>query len=57
VAVLWERGEQYEGGFRHAGYTPNYLKVITHSPTNLSNQILPTELIRINDDHLIGRCR
>ncbi len=54
VDVLWERGKACEGGFRHSGYTPNYLKAVTVSPTDLSNQILPTRLTGIENEHLIG---
>lgn len=54
VDVLWERGKQCEGGFRHSGYTPNYLKVDTVSATDLSNQIRPTRLTHIENERLIG---
>jgi len=56
VDVLWERGTPCDGGFKHSGYTPNYLKVHTLSATDISNQILPTELHSIDSDSLIGRC-
>jgi len=56
VDVLWERGEVVDEGFRHSGYTPNYLKVTTVSPTDLSNRILPTALERVGETSLIGRC-
>ncbi len=55
VDVLWERGEPCEQGFIHSGYTPNYLRVSVISKTNLSNQITPTQLERIENDRLWGR--
>ena len=55
VDVLWERGKACEGGFIHSGYTPNYLKVRTQSPTDISNQILPTFLQEIEGDNLTGK--
>lgn len=55
VDVLWERGEPCEQGFKHSGYTPNYLKVDVVSTTNLSNQITLTQLERLENDRLIGR--
>ncbi len=54
--VLWERGEACEAGFKHLGYTPNYLKVETLSQSNISNQILPTHLTHIDSDRLVGVC-
>lgn len=46
--VLWERGEQQpDGRFKHWGYTPNYLKVSTTSDQDLTNLVLPTKLIDI----------
>lgn len=56
VDVLWEGGTLCDGGYRHTGYTPNYLKVQTVSPTDLGNQIAPTLLQRIENDHLFGLC-
>lgn len=55
VDVLWERGEACEQGFRHSGYTPNYLKVDVVSTTNVSNQITPTHLEQLENDRIIGR--
>ncbi|MBX2838173.1 MAG: tRNA (N(6)-L-threonylcarbamoyladenosine(37)-C(2))-methylthiotransferase MtaB [Gammaproteobacteria bacterium] len=54
VPVLWERGKKVCDGFEHAGYTPNYLKVITRSKENLANQILSTKLSGIQDSNLTG---
>lgn len=54
VDVLWERGKACDGGFRHSGYTPNYLKVDIVSPTDLSNQILPTKLVGLENERLVG---
>ena len=54
--VLWEKGEQLPNGqYRHWGYTPNYLKVTTTHDQNLANQLLPTELIAVEDALLTGR--
>lgn len=47
--VLWERGEvQPDGRFKHWGYTPNYLKVCTISGHNLTNLVLPTKLLSVD---------
>jgi len=47
--VLWERGEQQpDGRFKHWGYTPNYLKVSTISEQNLTNLVLPTKLLSVD---------
>jgi len=47
--VLWERGEvQSDGRFKHWGYTPNYLKVCTISGHNLTNLVLPTKLLSVD---------
>lgn len=54
--VLWEKGEQLVSGqYQHWGYTPNYLKVTTISDRNLTNQLLPTQLIGMSDGVLNGR--
>ena len=46
--VLWERGElQQDGQFKHWGYTPNYFKVCTTSDQNLTNLVLPTKLLSV----------
>jgi len=46
--VLWERGEeQPDGQFKHWGYTPNYLKVSTISDQDLTNLVLPTKLVSV----------
>jgi len=46
--VLWERGEQQpDGRFKHWGYTPNYLKVCTISDQDLTNLVLPTRLLGV----------
>jgi len=56
VPVLWEGGVACEQGFRHAGYTPNYLKVETVSACEISNQILSTRITHIENDRLVGVC-
>jgi len=56
VPVLWERAEPGENGFRHFGYTPNYLKVETVSPTDISNRIMHTTVRQVVDGHLVGEC-
>ncbi len=46
--VLWERGEkQPDGQLKHWGYTPNYLKVCTISEQDLTNLVLPTKLLSV----------
>lgn len=55
VNVLWEGGEPCEQGFKHSGYTPNYLKVDVVSKIQLSNQITATQLEQIENNRLIGR--
>jgi len=53
--VLWERGEiQPDGQFKHWGYTPNYLKVSTISGQNLTNHVLPTKLLSVENGLLNG---
>ena len=52
--VLWERATPENGQFRHFGYTPNYLKVSTLSPIDLSNEITPTHLTAVDDGVLLG---
>lgn len=51
--VLWEKGELMPNGqFQHWGYTPNYVKVTTISDKDLSNQLLPTQLIDVQNSVL-----
>jgi len=53
--VLWERGEiQPDGQYKHWGYTPNYLKVNTTSGQNLTNLVLPTTLLSVDQGLLNG---
>jgi len=54
-SVLWERGEeQPDGRFKHWGYTPNYLKVSTTSDQDLTNLVLPTTLLNVEQGQLNG---
>lgn len=43
-----------EGRWRNAGYTPNYLRVVTVGPHDLSNRIDAIRLDRVEDGVLIG---
>ena len=53
--VLWERGEkQPDGQYKHWGYTPNYLKVCTTCDQNLTNLVLPTRLVGLEQGVIRG---
>jgi len=53
--VLWERGEkQPNGQYKHWGYTPNYLKVCTTSDQDLTNLVLPTKLLSVEQGLFSG---
>lgn len=57
--VLWERGHMThnEDGthtWRHMGYTPNYQRVVTYCDHDLANQILPTQIVAVNEGKLEG---
>lgn len=57
--VLWERGRKIDNedgssSWRYMGYTPNYQRVVTFSQEDLANQILPTQLIAVDDGKLLG---
>lgn len=53
MKVLYEQkcGENPE---RHEGYTPNYIKVISHCKDNIEGKILETVLIRSDKEFVIG---
>lgn len=38
----------------YVGYTENYIKVITKSKDNLSGKIIPTKVVAIEDEQMIG---
>ena len=40
--------------WRNAGYTPNYLRVVTRGAVDLANGILPTRLAGVEDGVLRG---
>jgi len=50
LEVLWE--ESVAGRWR--GLTGNYMRVYTSADCDLTNQITPTRLARLEDDHIIG---
>ena len=47
-------GAHAGAGWRNAGYTPNYLRVVTRGPLDLANRLLPTRLERVEDGTLYG---
>ncbi|MFK7890515.1 MAG: tRNA (N(6)-L-threonylcarbamoyladenosine(37)-C(2))-methylthiotransferase MtaB [Granulosicoccus sp.] len=57
--VLWERGASLNDGQtserRYQGYTPNYHRVFVDSHEDLTNRILPTQILGIRDGKLHGR--
>jgi threonylcarbamoyladenosine tRNA methylthiotransferase MtaB len=58
--VLWERGRPSVGDdgrpqWTHWGYTPNYLRVRTVSPENLTNRILAVRLGSLAAGELCGQ--
>jgi len=50
-----DAGEPCDQGYRHVGYTPNYLKVEVMSAQDISNRILPTKLNGVHADRLQGQ--
>jgi len=50
LEVLWE--ENVAGRWR--GLTGNYMRVYTSADCDLTNQLTPTRLARLEDDHIIG---
>ncbi|MCP5149788.1 MAG: tRNA (N(6)-L-threonylcarbamoyladenosine(37)-C(2))-methylthiotransferase MtaB [Chromatiales bacterium] len=53
MPVLWEQARRApEGGLRHAGYTPNFLRVETAAMpgADIANQILPARLAEVAAD-------
>ncbi|EQB88253.1 threonylcarbamoyladenosine tRNA methylthiotransferase MtaB [Clostridium punense] len=52
--VLYE--EEVKGRENYyIGYTPNYIKVITHSEKDLKGKILPTKLMAVESENMIGK--
>jgi threonylcarbamoyladenosine tRNA methylthiotransferase MtaB len=56
LPVLWESAAGLgSGGWRLSGLTDNYLRVHTHTPRHLWNQITPVQLTGVTDDEMIGK--
>lgn len=38
----------------YVGYTENYIKVITESDENLEGKIVPTKLVAVKQENMVG---
>ncbi|WP_040195030.1 tRNA (N(6)-L-threonylcarbamoyladenosine(37)-C(2))-methylthiotransferase MtaB [Clostridium culturomicium] len=53
MSVLYEE-KVSESENSYVGYTENYLKVITNSSEDISGKIVPTKVISVEAEHMIG---
>jgi threonylcarbamoyladenosine tRNA methylthiotransferase MtaB len=55
MPVLWEQPVSTGGAWMWEGLTDNYIRVVTHSPDDLRNRLLPARLMRLSGDAVEGR--
>ena len=53
LKVLYEEKVKGKEGF-YEGYTPNYIKVMSNSKTNIEGEILETEILDVEEEHSLG---
>jgi len=55
--VLWETAEDLGDALRWSGFTPNYVRTATMTPTDedLSNRVTPTEIVEVAPGGLVGK--
>lgn len=53
LKVLYEERVKGKEEF-YEGYTPNYIKVMSNSKTNIEGKILETEILSVEEEHSLG---
>jgi tRNA A37 methylthiotransferase MiaB len=54
LRVLWESDRQGPEGTVWSGLTDNYVRVTTRSSENLANRLLPTRMVGLYGNDLLG---
>jgi len=52
--VLWESYQDGDDGPEWRGLTDNYLRVVAHSSVDLANRLLPTRMVDLTGNDLLG---